>query len=128
MVNKSVYYTTAVTPIGEQTDGVAVSSTTTFYSVPWYSDDGQSITVFATGTMTGTFTLWHTDVDTPVLTSDVDWVQDTAFAPTNPAGADVKFTDNTAVHKSRWKRLKYVNASGTGTVKAWMTQPGVTNL
>lgn len=105
--------------------GVAVSGTNTYYSDMWTGEnqDGYALTVFYTGTPTGTFTLWMTDKRQPSTTNDDDWVQDTTFSPTNPAGAAGKFRDDAANAKAKRKRLKYVNASGTGTVSAWATVP-----
>ena len=93
----------------QATDGVAVSSTTTYYSTPWGNGrcDGQSFCLFAVGTMTGTYTLWASDHPDPSLADDTQWVQDTTITFTNPAGADSKFNDS---------------ASGTGTIKGYVTQ------
>lgn len=127
MINKSVYYTVGDEPTGRITNGVTVTDTNTYYSRPWHGDNGEHMHVVATGTMAGTFTLWVTSKPDPVLSTDVDWVQDGAFSPTNPSGSDVKFQASTAI-KSRWKRLRYVNASGDGVVSAWVTTPDTTTL
>lgn len=105
--------------------GTAVSGTGPFYSDIWTGEDadGYSLSVFYTGTPTGTFTLWFTDKPNPDQTNDNDWIQDTAFSPTNPAGAGGKFGDPAGNFKSYRKRLKYVNASGSGTVTAYVTVP-----
>ena len=105
--------------------GVTASGTNTYYSDPFsgMDSDGASHTVFTTGTLTGTFTLWFTDIRNPTLADDSQWTQDTTYAPTNPAGAAVKFTDSMGNAKALRKRLKYVNASGSGTITAYVTVP-----
>lgn len=125
MVNKQLYYTQAAGARGQLTDGVSVSGTSTYYSVPYSGDDGDAVHCVATSTssLTGTWTLWYSGMPNPDLADDDDWLQDTGFAPTNPAGASASFVDNTANSKTLWKRLKYVNSSGTGTIKAWVTHP-----
>lgn len=107
------------------TEGVVVSGTATYYSNQWTGTDadGYGLHVEWSGTPTGTFTLWMSDKPTPTEADDTDWVQDTAFVPVNPAGAAGKFRDDAYNAKSRRKRLKYVNASGTGTIKAWASIP-----
>lgn len=108
------------------TDGVAVSGTSTFYSDTWTGEgaDGYSMSVFFTGTPTGTFTLWFTDKRQPDTgANDNDWIQDTGFVPTNPAGAAGKFGTPNAGSRSYRKRLKYVNASGTGSIFGYVTVP-----
>jgi len=104
---------------------VAVSGTPTVYSETWSGEDsdGSGLTIFTTGTLTGTFTLWMTDKPLPDLTADTDWVQDTSFTPTNPAGAAVKFRDDLGNAKSHKKRVKYVNASGSGNIQGFVTVP-----
>lgn len=104
---------------------VAVSGTPTVYSLHWTGEDadGYGLSVFTTGTLTGTFTLWGTDKPLPNLTDDSDWIQDTGFTPTNPAGAAVKFRDDGGNAKANKKRLKYVSASGTGNVSGFVTVP-----
>ncbi len=106
-------------------DFVAVSGTPTIYSEVWTGEDsdGSGLTFFSTGTLTGTITLWMTDKPLPGFTNDNDWVQDTTFVPTNPAGAAVKFRDDLGNAKAYKKRLKYVNASGTGNIQAWVSVP-----
>lgn len=101
-------------------NGVAVSSTNTAYSTPWsYATFGLHLEW--TGTPTGVLTFWMSDKEQPDLTSDADWVQDTGFAPTNPAGSAGKMRDDVANANARWKRIKYVNASGSGTLFGFVT-------
>lgn len=104
--------------------GVAVSSTTTYYSDPWSKGgaDGHSIQLEWTGTPTGTFTLWYSNKPNPDRSSDADWIQDTTFTPVNPAGAASKMGDNVANFKANLKRIKYVNASGSGNLFGYVTQ------
>lgn len=123
MVEKSIYVTRTTDFMGTQTEGVAVSSTSTYYSLPWMSDDGQNIHHYWTGTPTGTLTLWYSSKDHPLLTDDSDWVQDTGFTPTNPAGSAGQSMDNSSNSKSKWKRTKYVNASGSGVLYGNITHP-----
>lgn len=105
----------------QASDGVSVSGTTTYYSQRWgaNSSDGQSFTLFAVGTMTGTFTLWVTDHPNPNMATDADWVQDTGITFTNPAGSDTKFNDSASNMKQHWKRVKYVNATGSGVLRGY---------
>jgi len=122
----SVYNTRSLTDANAPaTVGTAVSSTNTAYSDMWSGEsaDGYGLTVTFSGTPTGTFTLWMTDNPSPGLANDTDWVQDTTFVPTNPAGAAGKFRDDGGNAKAYRKRLKYVNASGSGTVIAYVTVP-----
>lgn len=109
------------------TEGVAVSGTSTYYSKMWSGHESQAYAMHVvwSGTPTGTFTLWMSDISNPSETDDTDWVQDTSFVPTNPAGAAGKFRDDVYGAAARRKRLKYVNASGTGTIKAYVSVPSV---
>lgn len=120
----SIYDTVTADACAIATAGVAVSSTTTYYSTPWSAHKAAyfALHLFWTGTPTGTFTLWLSDVPIPDRTTDNDWVQDTTFAPTNPAGAAGKMRDNVGNGTARWARIKYVNASGSGTLKGYATQ------
>lgn len=108
------------------TDGLAVTGTNTYYSDTWTGEDSDSysLSVFFTGTPTGTFTFWFTDKRLPDTgANDNDWIQDTGFTPTNPAGAAGKFGTPNASSRSYRKRLKYVNASGTGTLFGYVSVP-----
>lgn len=97
----------------------------TKYSAMWTGlmRDGYGLHVETTGTLTGTFTLWMSDKKAPNEANDNDWVQDTAFAPSNPAGSAVKFRDDTGNAKAMHKRLKYVHGSGAGTILAYVSSP-----
>ena len=107
---------------GLPSDGVAASSTDTYYSKRWSGDHDWGLHVQTTGTLTGTWTLWASDKPQPSLTDDTDWVDMSAhadFVETNPAGSTTKWRVNSTLIKATWLRLKYVNASGTGTIYAW---------
>lgn len=100
-----------------RTPGVNVTGTTTYYgNAVGGSGVGQSIHVRWTGTPTGTLTLWYSSKRSPDLTTDTDWKQDTSSTLANPAGAtDGTYMDTTNTN-ARWRRLKYVNASGAGFI------------
>lgn len=103
--------------------GVVVSATTTYYSDAigprgW----GFGYHFEWTGTPTGTITMWRTLKPNPNEATDADWVQVTAFTPTNPAGSASKFGDEISFTSFARYRFKYVNASGTGTLFCWTGQ------
>lgn len=102
-----------------------VNPTGTVYSSMWsgYFRDGYGLHVQYTGTLTGTLTLWMSDKRNPSEADDSDWVQDTTFSPTNPAGAAGKFRDDGGNAKALRKRLKYVHSSGAGTLFGYVTLP-----
>lgn len=106
--------------------GEAITGTNTYYSAPMkVPDSGGNVSIQAgwTGNPTGTLTLWYTTLENPNLASDADWTEDTAFATAaaDPAGsAGTTFVPGTGVN-GNWMRLKYVNASGTGTLWAFGT-------
>lgn len=114
-----LFFTTDGDSSGGQSNGVTVSSTNTYYSAVFSAPYclGFSISMEWTGTPTGTFTLWFSNKDNPILTTDADWNQDTTFAPTNPAGAAGSMGDGGVgnAQAGKW-RVKYVNASGTGVL------------
>lgn len=123
-LNFSIYNTRSATDTNApSSQGVAVSSTSTFYSDVFtgLGADGYGLQLQWTGTPNGTFTLWMSDKLNPGLADDTDWVQDTTFAPTNPAGAAGKFRDDASNSKSLRKRIKYVNSSSAGTLFGWVT-------
>lgn len=98
------------------TDGEAGAGT--MYSSKMQPDREGNLgfTLETTGTLTGTFTLWYSDEDQPNEASDTDWVQDTTWVPTNPAGAATKVKYAIAEIKARWVRVKLVVSGGAGTV------------
>ena len=122
----SVFNSTSnVDPGAPMANFLPVSGAVTVYSDHWSGEDadGYGLTVFTTGTLNGTFTLWMTDKPLPALADDTDWVQDTSFAPVNPAGAPVKFRDDGGNAKAAKKRLKFVNGAGAGNIIGFATVP-----
>lgn len=109
------------------TNGVAVSGTTTYYSKMWTGLDsyGYDLQVAWTGTPTGTFTLQVSDKPNPVETTDADWVTSTEVTVVNPAGSASQFRVATVASPAYRKRLKYVNATGTGTITGYVTVPHI---
>ena len=119
----SVYNTRSGSDPGAPiTRGVAASSTNTYYSdLIVCGREGLSITIETSGTLTGTWTLWKCDRMHPELSDDTGWVDMSThaeFVETNPAGAATKWSVNAPSLRGRFYRLKYVNASGTGTLTA----------
>lgn len=121
-----LFITASGTDSGAPTsDGVAVSSTNTYYSKMWTGEDsyGYDLMVSWTGTPTGTLTLWVSDKLNPDEANDNDWVQTTETTMVNPAGSASKFRVATATSPAYRKRLKYVNSSGSGSLFAYVTVP-----
>lgn len=99
------------------TRGVAVSSTNTYYSQKISGSAYLSLQLSWTGTPTGVFTVWGSDKLEPNEANDTDWYAITPTqAPTNPAGAAASTSGRVNEFNCLWKRVKYVNASGTGTL------------
>jgi len=121
----SIFRTQPADSFAPPTAGVTVSGTNTYYSKTWGAadSDGHGLQVVWSGTPTGTLSMWCSDKPYPSETDDTDWVQDTSWVPTNPAGSAGKFRDDAGNMKAYRKRLKYVNASGTGLLEAFVTVP-----
>lgn len=102
-------------------EGVSVSLTTVYYSEIISGRDGSSleVTLFWTGDPTGTVTAWTSDKRNPSTADDTDWVQESAaFTAVNPAGSASKGRELWTGSGLR-KRLKYTNASGSGTLTGY---------
>lgn len=106
--------------------GVAVSGTNTYYGKAVNAAIGQDLSYdLYWGTNVGTFTVWVSNKPSPVLTSDADWKQLTlATAVVQPNGSNTGDYVDLAGCPFRWIRLKYVNASGTGTIHAYVASKG----
>lgn len=100
-------------------DAVAVA---TYYSRPFQGKNGRplSVHVQVTGTPTGTFTLWYSNKLKPDTANDNDWVQDSGFAPTNPAAGTAKFFTPIGNLVAKHARLKLVTTLSSGTVLAFV--------
>jgi hypothetical protein len=106
---------------GSMSGGVAVTGANTYYSAAIGAVDGQAVSFHLvwTGTPTGTFTLWYSNKPGADASDDDDWVQDTTFAPTNPAGSASKGFYTVGNLTALRARVKYVNSAGSGTLAAW---------
>lgn len=115
-----------VTTTGEAptTNGKAVSGTDTYYSKMWggFGADAYDLQVFWTGDPTGTFTLQVSNKPNPVESTDADWTTSTEITVVNPAGSASGFRVAKGDSPGK-KRLKYVNASGSGTMTGYATVP-----
>src|SRR5574341_88750 len=92
----SLLNTTSETdPEAGRLEGVAASATNTYYSKPWSANNRSwGLQVVTSGTLTGTWTLWASDKQHPILTTDSDWFDTSAhadFVETNPAGASTNW-------------------------------------
>lgn len=117
MLTKTIY-----SHADNRTTGVAVAgANTTYYSEPFAARDGRTVSFHLvwTGTPTGTFTLWYSNKPDADEADDDDWVQDTTFAPTNPAGSASKGFYTVGNVTAERVRLKYVNSAGSGTLLGW---------
>lgn len=104
-------------------DGTVVSGAATFYSFMVSGEDRQNLSgqIFWTGTPTGTFTLQFSNKPNPDETNDNDWSADTSTF-TNPAGSAGSTPFGSTIVASAFAfhhRIKYVNASGSGTMTGW---------
>lgn len=107
--------------------GVAVTGTNTYYSQAIRVNHGvtASFHITFTGTMTGTLTIWFSNIPNAALDTDADWVEDSTATLTSPAGSATKDVYNIGNLAVYGVRFKYVNASGSGTVRGWAQTPAV---
>lgn len=78
-----------------------------------------------TGTPTGTIIIQVSNLPEPPDTSDTGWNTLTlAVAITQPAGSASGDYCDLAALPFRWVRCKYTNASGSGTLAAWVAAKG----
>lgn len=73
-----------------------------------------------TGTPTAAVTLWASCFPTPDLANDNDWVQDTSFTLTQPAGSAGKHLQEVGNSGAKWYRLKIVTSGGAGTITGYV--------
>ncbi len=126
MTNFSLFIRAKTNANDPNLDGVAVSSTNTYYSkvISGSHSTSKAAHFYWTGTPTGTLTKWLSDKEAPILTTDADWVQDTNFAVTNPAGSASQFREEKTGVSARWIRYRYINASGSGVLYGRATSQG----
>jgi hypothetical protein len=136
-INPKMYDSVAARPWQDNLENpVAVSSTKTFYSTPICLNGCDSLCVQAvwTGTPVGTLTLecsndpktapyWEAQ-----MRSATDGVANTWTAPTtggtfpaSPAGGASSVIEQFSGLACMWVRVKYVNASGSGTLALYAT-------
>jgi hypothetical protein len=117
MKNFSLFNTIGTGAAAGMSRGVAVSGTSTYYSQMISGADICSFTMYWTGTPTGAFTLQGSDKDRPDETNDNDWFTITPTkAPTAPAGSASSSNGTVVDTNCKFKRIKYVNASGSGVL------------
>lgn len=110
-------------------DSAAMSGTDTVYSKMWSvrGDGGFSMQARWTGTPTGTFTLWRSNVPRPNEASDTDWdavpSSEVDFTGKQPAGSASGWTIDVSAGATAHYRFKYVNATGTGALVMYVHVP-----
>jgi hypothetical protein len=123
VINHELFVTRSATDPGAYPSvGIAVSGTDTYYSELISGRDTASISLDIgwTGTPTGTLTLWGSNLLEPDQSDDDDW-EEIAWTPTDPAGSAADFESEITGNAARWKRIKYVNASGSGVLSGRAT-------
>lgn len=113
-----LFVTDTVSPGGSlfHTDGVTASGTQYSKKMLPSREGHLGFTIESTGTVTATLTLWYSDEENPSEASDTDWVQDTSWSPTNPAGAATKVKYVVEGLRARWARVKSVTSGGAGNL------------
>ncbi len=103
--------------VGIASDGIAISGAGNTYSKRMRPSEVAQLgfQLWWTGTLAGTFTLWTSHKDSPIETTDADWVQDTTWTPTNPAGAAGQM-ESSIGNRRGWVRVKFAWTSGSGTL------------
>jgi len=112
----------AVTP-GPDSVSQAVTGTSVYRSVKTniHNLADTSYDMAWTGTPSGTVIVQVSNKPNPDDLSDTGWKTLTLAVPfTNPAGAAGGDTIDLAGLPFHWVRLKYTNASGSGTLAAWI--------
>lgn len=125
MLTSYSLYQTVDTTVGRATDGYAITGTPTVYSYVWKGNVDFGLTVETTGTLTGTWTLWASDNPNASETDDTHWVDTSThadFVESNPAGSATKWRVNSTLIRAAKLRLKFVAASGAGTIYAYVSR------
>lgn len=118
MKNHALFVTQSTTDANAPaTRGVAVSDTDTYYSAKISGANYLSLQMSWTGDPEGAFTIQGSDVREPDETSDDDWYEITPTdAPDAPAGTPSSTSARVNEVNCNWKRVKYVNAAGSGVL------------
>ena len=100
-----------------------ITGAATVYSLRWNAGlayGNNSFHIEWTGTLSGALSIWRSNKAEPDLTDDDDWVEDTGPTWVQPAGAAGKEFFDIQGQNALHVRIKYVNASGTGTISCWV--------
>ena len=96
--------------------------TGTTYSDPIRMEHGSLFSLHCVyGGLTGTLTLWVSNVPDPSLADDTDWVQNTDVTFDALAGAGKQMI-NAGNAAGYWYRVKYVHGSGTGDLDVYVNK------
>lgn len=101
-------------------EGIEVTGTTSYYSKR-LDCDGKSRASFHliwTGTAAGALTIWSTNDQNAADDADTGWYNESDVTmPAQPAGSASSVMLHIFENAARWARIKYVNASGEGTLR-----------
>lgn len=120
-----LFTTEAVDGRSGRTDGVAVSSTNTYYSSPVALGAGSqlSLSLHWTSTASGTTTLWKANKPNPSEATDADWTSVSLGSLAGPGGVAGNSSEEYGNLGAGLFRVKYVNASGSGVLSAYANVP-----
>jgi hypothetical protein len=109
-------------------DDGAMASTNTIYSERFSLKQGSLFSLHLEWTedsasLTGTFTIWESNKPDPDPDSVTDWVQNTDITFTAVSGAGSEFI-NVGNAAARFYMVRYVNATGAGTLQCWINAGG----
>jgi hypothetical protein len=112
-----MFTTRTADPAAYATPGI-VNPTGTVYSDRFGLSETNALgfELDTTGTLTGTFSLQYSDAQFPDPASDTGWTPDGALTFTQPAGSATHQKYSVTDIRGRWFRVKYVHASGSGTL------------
>lgn len=68
--------------------------------------------------LTGTLTIWQSNLPDPDTSSVTDWVENTDVTFTALAGASTEFI-NAGNAAARWYMIRYAHTSGTANMEIW---------
>jgi len=102
----------------------AMASTNTIYSERISMKQGSMFSLHiinteTTATVTGTITLWQSNLPDPNPDSVTDWVENTDVTFTGVSGAGSQFI-NAGNSAARFYMVRYVNGTGAGVLSCWV--------